>query len=148
MQFSVQWIDVTSNLVLNSQPTYIIQRPLVHGDDPKGGVFNTTQVARTGAFWVPNTLRHAEIEWSLTKTEEHVRIPLDRYRTSQAYESVLFGLALQLGLQVMESFRRQSSKPIEYVLLVLGHQVRNLAAENRGEDGYEAYLGLAIVTKE
>jgi hypothetical protein len=148
VDFKVQWIDVTPNLVLDQQPVLLVERPLAHGDEPKGGVFNTAEVARVGAFWVPRKIQEEEIAWRVTRTGQHVRIPLDRYRTPQPIESVLFGNAVSLGMMAMESFRRQSNAPIEYVLLVLGHQVRNLGSENRGEEGYEAYLGLAIVTKE
>jgi hypothetical protein len=93
-------------------------------------------------------LRTEKIAWAVTRTGKYVRVPLDRYRTPQAIESVLFGNAVTLGMQAMASFRLKTTVPVEYVLLLLGHQVRNLGLEGRGEEGYEAYLGMAIVTKE
>jgi hypothetical protein len=142
MNFDLRWIDVNPNLVVGQQPVLMLERPLAHGEQVNGGVFNVAEVARVGTFWVPGNLHRKEVPWTVTRSGPHVRVPVYKYRTPQAYEALLFGMAVQLGMEAVERLKAECSAPIERVTLVLGHQVKCIEAS------YEAYLGIAITTKE
>lgn len=144
MIFEVHWIDVTMNLASQQQPVFLLERPLAHGTQPKGGVFNVAEVAREGTFWCPTSdLNHYQVQWSKTSKDQYVRIPVFAYKTEKPFESVLMGMAIQLGMQAMESLRHQTAAEIVKTVLVLGHQVHHLQG-----GGYRGYVGVAFHTKE
>ncbi len=145
MKYAVHWIDVTENLATQQQPVFLLERPLIHGKNVKGGVFNVAEVARVGTYWVPTSdLNIATIAWSKTASGQYVRIPVFGYRTQQPAESAVFGTAVQLGISALASlYQKVSNAPVLCTHLVIGHQVHHL-----GPEGYRGYLGLAFQTKE
>lgn len=145
MKCELRWIDVTPNLALQQIPIFLLERPLAHGTQPKGGVFNVAEVARLGTFWVPQTDLHQQaIRWSRTASGQYVRVPVFAYRASVPYEAGLFGMAVELGVRAAAQLREHTPFPIDTMTLVLGHQCHVVDAEGL----FRGYLGLAFNTKE
>jgi hypothetical protein len=145
MEFNVEWIDVGPYLEKQIQPTYLIERPLPESaqGDVKGGKFNMAQVARVGAWWVVvSDLATAQPQFALTKTGEHVRVPVFAYRTQQRALASIWGTGLQFGLRAIEALRLTTKDPIENCTLVLGHECHDL------NDAFRCYVGMAFKVKE
>lgn len=145
MQYRPQFIDVNDHLERQEQPVFLLERPLLHGDKPKGGLFNASEVARKGTFWTPTTsLLEGNIEWSLVDKDQYVRVPIFAYRTASKAASHIVGLAFQCGMLVQQAFKlhRQLDK-ILICHLIIGHEIHELE-----DDAFRFYLGLTLQTKE
>ena len=94
MLFDTKWIDVNGNLQSQQQPVFFLERALLHGDKAKGGIFNVAEVARKGDYWTASSPLPTEIDWSNTKTGEHVRVPVFAYRTTQKAITALVGIGI------------------------------------------------------
>ena len=144
MNFETHWIDVNPNLTIGQQPVFLLERPLAHGNKPKGGLFANSEIARVGHFWVPDSDVQVEpVQWALTTSGDHVRIPVVAYRSQNAVEAVMFWSGIQIGLQAADSLRRKTPKEIIRAIMVMGHQCHDL-----GEQGIRGYLGIAFQVKE
>lgn len=148
MKFSVKWIDVTKNLESGEQPVFFLERPLLHGNDRRGSLFGTAEVARKGEFWVPqNALLNAEdCEWSKTIAGQHVRVPIHAYRTVGRALPWLFAVAVELGMRAANSLRTKTRKRIDDVVLALGSECTDLAGEN--VDAFRCYVGIAVKVED
>ena len=147
MNTNIIWLDVTENLREGNQPVFMHERPLVHGNKPKGGLFNTAEVARTGEFWVPTTpvLDIDEIQWSKTACERYVRVPLHAYRTRDRALASVFVAGLEIGTRAMASLALRYKQEPQDITLIVGHECTDLISQ--GVSQFRCYVGLAIRTK-
>jgi hypothetical protein len=144
--FNIQWVDVRPYLAAGQQPVFLLERPLLHGNSPRGGIFGIAEVAREGVFWVPNTDPvTTDGGWTQTLTGAHVRIPVLAYRTQERAIAGIWGLGLQLGFAAMLKLRQRTEDMPESLHIVLGHECTDLASE--GVDAFRCYVGIAIRTK-
>src|SRR5262245_28009990 len=129
-----------------SWPVVMLERPLAHGDDPKGGLFNRTEVARVGNFWVPSrpVLGAGDPGWELTCQGQYVAVHVVAYRTIDRTLANVLTLGLSLGLAAMASLRQDTADPIQVLHLVLGHDVEDLAIA--GVQALRCHVGLAVQT--
>lgn len=152
MQYDVRYFDVNAQVVNGHQPCIVISRPLMHGSDPKGGVFNKAQVARRGEYWVPqNRLFEGPLKFSLTKQGELVRIPMWDYAVNDSALSaaVAFGITvgMELTSQALQEIQTATNKPVTKALIVLGHECHGITL-NDGKAGLRCYAGLALVVDD
>lgn len=143
MKFVVEWIDVRAFLQIREQPVYMIKRPLAHGDNPKGNVFNVAEIAKVGEHWVPQADVFNDAQWSFTKAGDMVRVPIVAYKVDRTLASIL-GLGLQIGLAAVADLRNYTSDVPHTVILVIGHECTDLAP---AENLFRCYVGLALQTK-
>jgi hypothetical protein len=144
---NVVWINVAENLKSGNQPVYMHERPLVHGSKPKGGLFNTSEVARTGEYWVPLTplVDMDEIQWSKTASERYVRIPVSAYLTESTGLASILATGLEIGARAMTSLAMRYKQEPKEIILVIGHECMDLSAEGRPQ--FRCFVGLAAKTK-
>lgn len=137
MIFEVTWTDPRPG------DTYI-RRDLGFGDDPKAGLFNVAEVARVGRFWTPvSPLDRSPIEWSLTCSDEWIRVPTFGYHTNAAEPPYVVGLAFQLGLLALASLlERVRLSDVTAARLIIGRDIHN------AESGFRFYLGATFELKE
>ena len=142
MKFDVQWIDVTKNLVEGTQPVLFLKRPLLHGTDKRGALFASAEVARTGTYYVPQStlVGPVEVEWGVTKQGEHVRVPVEAYRTTVRSLSAIFAVGMEIGMRAVVALQRKTRAEPNLVTLVLGHDITDLPDEN----AFRCYVGMAI----
>lgn len=145
-ELTVHWKDLTPYLNQSQGPQFYIERPLKHGSDKKGGVFNHSEVARTGEFWTPqNSVISQDLKWAVCKLGDHVRIPIFAYETMMRTESCVLASGLQIALAaVLDCIKVSGQVPIATHLL-LGHQCTDLAPQ--GQDAYRCYVGICFQTK-
>jgi hypothetical protein len=143
----IVWINVQQHLETRKQPVYMYERPLVHGDKPKRNLFNTSEVARAGEFWVPLTpvLEMDEVQWSKTESDKHVRIPVQAYRTVDHALSSILVTGLEVGTRAMASLALRYKQEPKSVVLVVGHECTDLSGQ--GVQQFRCYIGLAIRTR-
>lgn len=143
MRFDVHWLDVNPFLTQHRQPMFALRRELAHGSEAKGGLFNVAEVARSGTYYVPTSdLNKEQIEFSLVKSGEYVRIPIHAYRTTERALATILGTAIQLGISARDGLARQYQVEVEHTVLVLGHEVHDLL-----QNGFRCYAGLAFKIK-
>jgi len=143
------WFDVAPFIAAKRQPSIMIERELIRGDDPKGGIFNVAEVARRGEFWVPSSPLTDDldtVEWSTTKDGEYVRVPVHGYKTNERALASILACGVSLGLRGVESFQRRTQKHVGQVVLVLGNECTDLLTEQ--QNNFRCYLGLAVVPGE
>lgn len=152
LPFQVAFFNRNQVDMAGGAPAWLWQRELVHGDRPDGGIYNTNvvEVARKGAFWTPqDSLTQPTVRWSLTRSGPYVRIPLCSYDTGQRAHSVVIALAAQLGMIAVDDFRvRFGAVPIEKVIMMVGDELQDLAANPHPRDGLRFHVGLSIQVKE
>jgi hypothetical protein len=142
MEFEVRWVDVTQNLLDGVQPVYLLSRPL-----PAGGArhYGQSEAAREGEFWSLQTpvVGVREVGWSVVRTGDHVRVPVNAYQISPSGPSSVLGFGVQVGVLALASLREQWYGKPRQVILVLGSVVHTLP----DPDTVRAYVGLAFRTK-
>lgn len=146
-ELTVHWKDLTTYLNQSEPPQFYLERPLKHGSDPKGGVFNKSEVARTGEFWVPQQpVLQDDPKWAFCKAGDAVRIPIYAYRTASRTESCVLATGLQIALAAIISLHRASNGQIPIAThLMLGHQCTDLVP--LGTDAYRCYVGICFQVK-
>ena len=147
MKTEIVWLDVAEHLKSGKQPMYMYERPLVHGTSPKRGLFNQSEVARKGEYWVPQNpvMNVDQIQWAKTAGERYVRIPISAYRTSDhAWASILV-TGMEIGTRAMASLAMRYKQEPQSVVLVVGHECTDLS--DQGHQQFRCYVGLAIRTK-
>lgn len=129
MQFVSKWVDVTKHLISGEAPTYLLERPLAHGQAKAWA--GTTEIGRIGEFWTPRSpiVAGSDMQWGLTKTGEFVRIPVHAYRISSAAPSVLIAFGMQLGILAVEALRDHTLTVIEEATLLLGDTCHTIDEE-------------------
>lgn len=139
MLFEVVWVTASPS---DAAPAHMLERPLGHGDDPRGGLFADTEIARTGEYWVPagDPLDPA-CPYEVTRTGRYVRVPLSAYRTPRAL-AALFGFGAQLGVAAAAGVRAHAAGRPTACVLVLGSSVDDLG------DCFRVYAGVAIRLEE
>lgn len=144
IQFNVKWYNVTPNLLSQTQPVIDVLVERERNHDQRRAWAGGSQVGRPGEFWVPvSDLLVPEINWSVSKSGEAVRVPLHAYKTDRALAS-LFGLGVTLGMTAIAALSDKTrDKPLE-VILVIGHDCTDLSP---AEDAFRCYIGVAIRTK-
>lgn len=144
--FHFQWVDVRPFLAQGVQPVALVERPLLHGQSAKGGVFGIAEVAREGTFWVPNADPvTTDGNWAETHTGNHVRVPILAYRTGDRALAAIWGLGVQLGLAALASLRHRTDAPPVGCHLFIGHECTDLAP---AASAFRCYVGLAIRVKD
>lgn len=137
-----QWLDVRPHLAAGRQPVVLVERPLLHGQSAKGGVFGIAEVARLGTYWVPEgDVLNTDGAWAVTKSGAHVRVPVLAYRTPERALASIWGLGLQLGLAALDSLRARTPLPPAECHVFLGHECTDLAPH---ESAFRCYVGLAF----
>lgn len=141
-----QWLDVRPHLAQGQQPVVLVQRPLLHGESAKGGVFGIAEVARLGTYWVPEAdVLTTDGGWTFAKSGAHVRAPVIAYRTPERALASIWGLGIQIGVAALASLRaRTDAVPTECHLL-LGHECSDLSPH---ASAFRCYVGLAIRTED
>ena len=142
MKIHTTYLDVDPYLAKGEQPIWFLERPLLHGNQPNAGVFNTTEIARRGTFWVPGNPDQRPIEWSMVNQGQYVRVPIWAIRTSGPIASEIPQYGLVYGVRLMDSLREHTRDPVLELVLFMGENVHALS------DGYRFYVGLAFKTKE
>lgn len=144
IQFVTKWLDVTPNLLTQQQPVFdvLVERERNHAG-PRAWA-GGSQIARPGEFWVPiNGLLEQQIQWSVSRSGEAVRVPVHAYKTDRALASI-WGLGVQIGMMAVDALRSKTQdRPLE-VTLVIGHDCTDLSP---AEDAFRCYIGVAIRTK-
>ena len=142
MRFEVQWIDVTKNLASGEQPALFLTRPLLHGTDKRGALFSSAEVARVGTFYVPQSplVGGTEVKWGVTKAGEHVRVPVEAYRTTTRSLSAIFAVGMEIGMRAIVALQTKTRAEPTIVTLVLGHDVTDMP----NEDAFRCYVGMSI----
>ena len=149
MRYDVRYIDVNPNVASGQQPIYMLQRELVHGDDPRGGVFSQAKVGRRGEYWVPVTrlFDAGPVQFAATKQSEFVRVPLWDYPINKRALSTSIAFGIQLGVellsQAIEEVRTRTNHPVTKAVIVIGHECHDITQSN-GEPGLRCYVGLAL----
>ncbi len=143
--FNTQWIDVRQHLASGQQPVFLLERPLLHGQSSKGGVFGIAEVARVGDYWVPeDDPITGDGKWAVCRSGTHVRVPILAYRTQERALASIWGLGVQLGLAALASIRQHTSDPPTELHMILGHECSDLAPQF---SAFRCYVGIAIRTK-
>lgn len=147
MHTEIVWLNVEEHLKRGKQPVYLHERPLIHGDKPKRNLFNLSEIARAGEFWVPLTpvLDFDEIQWSKTASERYVRIPIMAYRTQAHAHASILVTGLEVGTRAMASFAMRYKQEPESIVLVVGHECTDLS--DQGTPQFRCFVGIAIRTK-
>lgn len=141
--FNIQWVDVRPYLAVGQQPVFLLERPLLHGNSAKAGVFGIAEVARSGTFWVPeDDPIQADGRWAVTKTGTHVRVPILAYCTKERALASIWGLGVQLGLASLASLRQHTSDAPTELHMILGHECTDLSPA--GLSAFRCYVGLAV----
>lgn len=142
MQFMpVVWVDVEEYVKQRQQPVYMLKRSRVH-EEPKAWT-GQTQVGTIGTFAVPvSDFLSEDVQFSVTKTGDLVRIPMFAYKTLYSNPAAIFCLGIQLGLAVLSQLRRKIPNEPTEVHLVIGHQCTDLRPI---EDAARCYVGVAFL---
>jgi len=143
MDFTIRWVDVSANLQTGKQPVLVLERPLAHGNDKRGGLFSAAEVAREGTYWVPSNplVGSGDHGWTVTKSGQYVRIPIHAYLTAERAKAQLVATGIEIGTRgILEYTQKIGSAPKELVL-ALGTQVDDLAPEGRSH--FRCYVGVA-----
>jgi hypothetical protein len=149
MQYNVQWLDVTNNLATGVQPIYMFKRQLLHGTEPKGGVFNVAQVACRGEFWIPqgNLLRGCPVQFAHTKQGEWVRIPMFDYPSQVRSVADVFRVGIQLGVELasraIQQIQTRTNRVVDHTVMILGHDKTDINLLD-GTPAFRCYAGLAL----
>ncbi len=120
--------------------THFHERQLSFGEHPKAGLFAVAEVARVGTFWVPVTpMNVAPVEWSMTCTDQYVRVPVFAYRTIDHDPAKVVGMAFQLACQAMLSLADcLDLRSLDVCHLYLGKVIHDQG------DHFTYYLGLSM----
>lgn len=144
MRTTIRWVDVAANLEDGNQPVVLIERELVHGDEPKGNLFSVAEVARLGSFWVataPLISADNDPKWSLTAKDKYVRVPVNAYLTAERAKSHILATGLEIGVRATMSYLEKVGKAPEELILIIGIQVDDLAPER---NHFRCYVGVAF----
>lgn len=143
-EFSVIWIDPVPNLLAQQQPVQMIERELLHGTKPKANLFNTSEVARVGNYWVPqNSVTQEGTLWTVAKEGQYVRVPVMAYKTVSRSAAHIFATGLTVGLAAFMSLQAHTNERPVRIYLVLGNICSDLHPQ---EDAFRCYVGIAIQT--
>lgn len=133
------------HLESGQRPDFVYDRPLIRGDDPKGGVFAgaPTEIARVGAFWTPTgPLAGPATGWLFTDSGPVVVVPMYGYRVGAKALARLVAASFELGVRALEQLREHTeARPIE-VVYACGDVVTELP------DDFRFYLGVTIRVEE
>lgn len=144
-ELTVLWKDLAPFMQQSEAPAYFLERPLLHGDDKKGGVFNQAEVVRVGEFWVPN--KHVidpSCTWAVTKLGDAVRIPVLGYQTQNLTEAAVLATGMHVAIAAyMGVMRAQQVLPLA-TYIVLGHQCVDLRPS---VEAYRCCVGVCFRVK-
>ena len=118
MRFIDKYINVDHHIESKKQPVFLMK-------------FTPGKEYHTAT----SSLNAEEIEWSISRSGDKVRIPIFAYRTVEKLDTSVWGAGIQCGLRALYSW---GGDP-ESVVLVFGDKCHEL------EDGYRVYLGLTMV---
>lgn len=123
MKFIDEYINVDRHLETKQQPVFLM-------DFTPGKEYHTAV----------SSLASDDIEWSISRSGDKVRIPIFAYRTSKELGTSVWSAGLHCGLRAIHSWgiERWGDDP-ESVVLVFGDTCHEV------EDGYRVYLGLTMV---
>lgn len=118
MKFIDKYIDVDQHIERKQQPIFML-------DFTPGKEYHvaTTSIATE------------DIEWSISRAGDKVRIPIFAYKTVEKADTSVWGAGIQCGLRAIHSW---GDKP-DSVVLIFGDKCHEV------EEGYRVYLGLAMV---
>lgn len=150
LEFTPIWYDL-AKLAPGDEPVVMLERPLLHGDDPRSGTFAAAEVARTGTYWVPQLPvvgRPPEVrpDWKMTRTGPVVRVPLHWYTVPRAL-SYIWGLGVQVGLAAAAELRGFEARPPRRAVLVLGTDCVDMTPL-AGKAEFRCLVGLALVVDD
>lgn len=143
MKYTVHWVDVGPFLGAGVRPEVALERPLAYGDDPRGGLFNTAEVARKGVYRVPDGgVFDPDLPWKTTSAGKTVRVPVHAYRVSEYSLAAVFALGVQLGAEAASRLAAAGFPEPGEAVMVFGSEVTDLGG------AFRAYVGLAFIDKE
>ncbi len=127
-------------------PAYImIQRPLLHGDDPCAGFLSGAEIARAGNYAVPvRPDLFGRDSWSVTTTGDVVRVPLHRLRTPTRAQAELVQAGFLFASKAVAAFTQLRCGEPQRLIVILGNDVIDHVEP---EPFYEIALGMAVVYK-
>lgn len=140
MRFSVEWIEINSELAKQPSPSFLFQRelPASAQGSPKGNLFNTAEVARVGKWLVGVSPMLGEPRWAIVQSGEFVRVPIIQYKTKARSQAMIWGTGLQVGMTAVSSVPSNYIQEIKETKLILGTSCI------MREEAYYCYLGIAI----
>lgn len=140
----IHWIDVNPHLATGSRkpPNFYLERALLHGDKPNGGVFNTAEVARVGRYLTLVTPVDQPPEWSLTVEGPVVRIPIYGYSVPLHNGPLILASGFELAFKFCENLRQHTPESIEEMHLVLHHETHTIA-----NNAVRMYAGFSLRLK-
>lgn len=142
MNVSVKVIYVDASR-LPPSPYFMVERPLARERDPSAGIFRGVEVARAGNYAVPHAPDFQIPEsWAITRTGEHVRVPLLSYRTGTRSAVELVQLGLGLATSALAGFTALGVGEPRRLLVIMGSDVCEHAEPS---DFYSVQVGLAVV---
>lgn len=120
-----------------------LERALLHGQKPKGNLFNAAEVARTGRYWTPKTSLYAEKpDWTVTAEGQYASVPVNAYRMTFTGHVGILHVGLVLSAVALEQFRERCQDPIETIHFILGNDVHPVS-----ETELRCYVGFSFQTK-
>jgi len=143
MNFELNFIDVSENLIKREQPSYLVRRPVV--GDPNATRIST-DLARTGVFWVPQSalVHGGDANWSKTSSGELVRVPIHAYRVPFVEQAGIAAVGTEIGMRAMADLViTKRVIEIKEVRLIVGQDVTKLPDDT----GYRIYMGMTIRTE-
>lgn len=144
--FNVQWINHSHYIAMGVvEPTFYLERPLLHGESARGGVFGIAEVARLGTFWVPESdPTDPDCRWGKTNSGTYARIPILAYRTQERGLASIWALGIKIGLAALTAIRQHTDDPPLECHMILGHECTDLAPQF---SCFRCYVGLAFRTE-
>jgi hypothetical protein len=136
------WIDVGPHLAAGQQPVFMLPRPPLHDPEVRATLVGPAQDAWAGEFWVARGSLADNPSWTVVRHGEFVMVPVHAYRTAGRGLAALFACGLQLGAQAALTFLEHARQRPQELVLVLGHDCSDLAAE----DALRGYVGVAFRT--
>jgi hypothetical protein len=142
----LHWVDVNPHLASGEKnaPLFFLERPLLHGETPNAGVFNTTEVARHGKFWTLTSPMGVDPPaWTQTYTGQYVRVPIYGYMVPMANGAVILATGFELATRFVEALRRRVKEEIEVLHLILHNQTHS-----QPNGSVRLYAGVTIEVKD
>ena len=125
-------------------PAYVmVERPLIHGSDPRAGIFSGAEVARSGNYAVHHDFAD-DSSWSITTSGDVVRVPLHRLRTPTRSPVELVQAGFMAASKALTAFMQLRLGEPCRLLVVMGNDIVD---HIEPEPFYVIALGIAVIYK-
>ena len=144
MDYDVRWIDqdrVYTGERHGEPPVHIHDRSdLMPPPDTMASAVASRQRSTAGDILIAQSpVNQANIDWSVDRSSDNLRIPVYAYRTVRRGGSPTFATGLELGGRIIRDLLGGDVRPAK-IWLFIGKSVTDL--QDQGQ--YRVYLGLAI----